>query len=183
MAIEKIELGQAHRLRDFYYEDTDYFKVGSLNHIECYASYEDTDITVCFTTIKNHRCGHTVAEFQLNKPNEIWRGKETHRNNDVYEVGMSIVNSKFQGMNLAPKFYRYFIKKLDIVLKAGTCQSPGGRYIWNELNKFDDIAVYAKSLYGQPHPVECDDDNRELFCEGHKLYDGSNCLNVYACAA
>jgi len=72
-----------------------------------------------------------AGNFELSK-----RGKYWH-------VDFARVDSNFRGKKLARKMYSFLIKK-GYSLQAGDSQSPGGRYVWNELAKDRTITVFAK---------------------------------------
>ena len=63
---------------------------------------------------------------------------------ESYEIAMVQIDSKYQGFGLAPKIYRYLMKKIGVTLKAGTQQSYGGRSIWNDLAAYKDVQVVGK---------------------------------------
>ena len=71
------------------------------------------------------------------------------------------------------------MKKIGLTLKAGTQQSPGGRFIWNELAKYKDVQVVGKKN------KECYDmeagEEREMSTgiDGVNCYDSGN-FTAYA---
>ena len=89
----------------------------------------------------------------------------------AWHVVLLSVDSRYKGNNLAIKLYKFLMKKLDITLKAGTCQSAGGRYVWNKLSKTSGVVVYAKK---SPYSKVIDfpkTGNRELIGKVFDLYD------------
>lgn len=72
-----------------------------------------------------------AAQFDLSKRGKFWH------------VDLARVDSNFRGKKLARKMYSFLIKK-GYNLQAGDSQSPGGRYVWNELAKDRTITVFAK---------------------------------------
>ena len=69
---------------------------------------------------------------------------EMSKERGAWHIDMLSVDSRYKGNNLAIKIYKFLMKKMDITLKAGTCQSAGGRYVWNKLSKTPGVVVYAK---------------------------------------
>jgi len=89
----------------------------------------------------------------------------------AWHVVLLSVDSRYKGNNLAIKLYKFLMKKLNITLKAGTCQSAGGRYVWNKLSKTSGVVVYAKK---SPYSKVIDfpkTGNRELIGKVFDLYD------------
>ena len=69
---------------------------------------------------------------------------EMSKERGAWHIDMLSVDSRYKGNNLAIKIYKFLMRKMDITLKAGTCQSAGGRYVWNKLSKTTGVVVYAK---------------------------------------
>jgi len=96
---------------------------------------------------------------------------ELSKERGAWHVDLLSVDSRYKGNNLAIKIYKFLMKKLDITLKAGTCQSAGGRYVWNKLSKTSGVVVYAKK---SPYSKVIDfpkTGNRELIGKVFDLYD------------
>jgi len=90
---------------------------------------------------------------------------------NVWCINVLKVDSRFRGDNLAIKLYKFILTKLDITLKAGDSQSPGGRYVWNKLYKTAGVVIYArKSPYSKivDFPKA---GKHELVCGQFDLYD------------
>lgn len=101
----------------------------------------------------------------------------------AYHVDSMQIDHRFQGHGIATLLYRYLIKKLGIILQAGTLQSPGGRKIWAQLAKESGIQIFAAYRRGkQLIQIESDDDSDELFHETVKLYDGVRQVYTFAMA-
>ena len=99
----------------------------------------------------------------------------------AWHVVLLSVDSRYKGNNLAIKLYKFLMKKLDITLKAGTCQSAGGRYVWNKLSKTSGVVVYAKK---SPYSRVFDfpkTGNRELVGKVFDLYNSD--AEIFAVAA
>ena len=99
----------------------------------------------------------------------------------AWHVVLLSVDSRYKGNNLAIKLYKFLMKKLDITLKAGTCQSAGGRYVWNKLSKTPGVVVYAKK---SPYSKVFDfpkTGNRELVGKVFDLYNSD--AEIFAVAA
>ena len=176
MSIDRIEYDKASRLRNFYYGDEDYKLIGSINKIQCFISVQDeVMMDVTFVSPKNEKCGYTVCEINLTRSNDEV---------PVWGVDITRVDSRFQGYGLTPKFYKFLMKKLDITLKAGCMQSPGGRIIWTQLSNLDNVTVYAKTKNGKPYLVEPNDEGTELLSGGrYQLYDGTSKIDMFAVSA
>jgi len=103
----------------------------------------------------------------------------------AYTIDMVSVDNAYQGWGIAPKVYRKLLKaKPDLLLRAGTVQSPGGRYIWYNLAQFEDIVVFARAHNGRIYPLDTDHDLKELCLAHAELYDNEQReYDVFACAA
>jgi hypothetical protein len=89
----------------------------------------------------------------------------------AWHVDLLNVDSRYKGNNLAVKIYKLLMRKMDITLNAGSCQSAGGRYVWNKLAKTPGVVVYAKK---SPYSKVIDfpkAGNRELVGKMFDLYD------------
>jgi len=96
---------------------------------------------------------------------------EMSKERGAWHIDMLSVDSRYKGNNLAIKIYKFLMKKMDITLKAGTCQSAGGRYVWNKLSKTPGVVVYAKK---SPYSKVFDfpkAGKRELIGKVFDLYD------------
>jgi predicted GNAT family acetyltransferase len=126
---------------------------------------------VCMYTNKR------IMEMTLSKVN---------RKSKAYHVDITKMDSKYQGKGLAPKLYRQLLKSTGIILKAGECQSAGGRYVWNVMAGYHDLTVYGKLRYGQWELMEPNPDTREVEFEYVKggdmtAYDGRD-FHMYCTA-
>lgn len=93
----------------------------------------------------------------------------------VEEVGIA---SKYQGFGLAPKAYRFVMQSLNIIMRSGNEQSPGGNYIWNELNKYSDIDIYAIDIKNKYEWYDVEStDHGILECDSLSLYDEDDRFN------
>jgi hypothetical protein len=103
----------------------------------------------------------------------------------AYEVSNVNIGEEFRGFGVAPKVYRYILKKLPhLLLKAGSAQSPGGRYIWYMLAQYKDIVVYVQDSSEQFTQVRVDSDEKEVILpSGRAIYDTEEEYCLYACAA
>jgi hypothetical protein len=96
---------------------------------------------------------------------------ELSKERGAWHVDLLSVDSRYKGNNLAIKIYKFLMRKMDITLKAGSCQSAGGRYVWNKLAKTPGVVVYAKK---SPYSKVFDfpkAGNRELVGKVFDLYD------------
>ncbi len=109
-----------------------------------------------------------AGNFELSKRGMYWH------------VDFARVDSNFRGKKLARKFYSFLIKK-GYNLQAGDSQSPGGRYVWNELAKDRTITVFAKKSkcskfvdFPRPGKKELKSGLFELFDSKAEIYAVSN---------
>ena len=101
----------------------------------------------------------------------------------AYHVDLMRVDYRYQGHGLAPLIYRFVLRKLGIVLQAGTCQSAGGRKLWAQLAKTKGVMVYALHRRGtEAHVFDLDEDDDELHHESLKVYDGQRSVYTFAVA-
>lgn len=99
-----------------------------------------------------------------------------------WSVDLTKVDSKFQGFGIAVKAYAFIIKKMGIVLQAGSMQSPGGRSIWAQLAKENSVMVYGmKGRNGDLQVMVPNEDGTEVECEDENVqaYD-VNGFNMFA---
>lgn len=179
MAIDRIDLPQSGNNRDFCMSDDMYTLIGSVRSIKCFAYEGKVTKTIVFVLPKNNVSGYSVCEIELSQIN-----KKVYEKSVAWQVDHVKVDQRFQGYGLVPRFYKFIMKKLGIILEAGTCQSPGGRYIWAQLSKVKDVTVFAKSVNSKAYSVECDDSDRELVIDGpYQLYDGSSNIRLFAAIA
>jgi hypothetical protein len=101
----------------------------------------------------------------------------------AYHVDMTRLDHRYAGRGIAAKAYRYIIKKLDITLQAGCCQSKGGRKVWFDLAQRSDLDVFAKTRYGMARQVGIDCEQREVWIDKKDIYDGDKEMYVFATAA
>jgi hypothetical protein len=173
MSIDRIELPQQGKNLNFDLNDDTYTLIGSLRSMKCFLFEGKVTKTIVFVLPKSRASGYSVCEIDLARIKQrVWR------------VDNVRVDQRFQGFGLVPRFYKYIMKKLDIILEAGTCQSPGGRYIWAQLSKVKDVTVFAKSVNSKAYSVECDESDRELIIDGpYQLYDGTSNMRLFATIA
>ena len=92
---------------------------------------------------------------------------------NAYHVDLMRVSSRYQGHGIAPLLYRFLLRKLGIILQAGTSQSVGGRKLWAQLAKMKGVTVFATTKRSKTALVlDIDKDDEELTDESVKLYDG-----------
>lgn len=144
--------------------------VSGVNSLECWieGTADDDYISVEYVLRNDtHKTGKKrVMELGLS------------RQNGAFHVDMARIDTKFQGFGIAPKLYRFVIRKLGIVLQAGSSQSPGGRSVWARMAKMSGIKLVAKDGHNKFYDVEYDDD--ELYIENESLYDGRKKLKIFA---
>lgn len=101
----------------------------------------------------------------------------------AYHVDLMRVSHRYQGHGIAPLLYAFLLRKLGIILQAGTCQSGGGRRLWAELAKMKGITVFAATKRSKSALlIDLDKEDEELTHESVKLYDGRT-IYTFAIAA
>lgn len=115
----------------------------------------------------------TIAD--LNLSNDYCKG--------AYHVDLMRIDSRYQGHGIAPLLYRYVMKRLGIIIQAGTCQSSGGRKLWAQLAKTPGVEIFAAYRRGKELvQIEIDDEDEELHHDTMKLYDGGRPVYTFAMA-
>jgi len=101
----------------------------------------------------------------------------------AYHVDLMRVSYRYQGHGIAPLLYRFLLRKLGIILQAGTAQSGGGRKLWAQLGKMKGIKLFAATPRAKSaHVLEIDTEDEELYNENINLYDGRT-VYTFAVAA
>lgn len=173
--MERIRYQKRHSLG--YFGNTDYRPFGTVKGYKCYICDDDEGpVWVEFVDPDNtDRRGRAkrVAEIILS---------ETKRN--VFEVDTTVLDTKYQGMGLAPIFYAYLLRRKGWTIKAGTAQSPGGRSIWSRLSRRKDVIIYGKTRTGRPTMmIENDEGELEPIFGRFEAYDGDREFEMYAVRA
>ena len=171
--MERIRYKKNHSLG--YFGADDYDPIGSVTGYKCYTSEEEDLLWVEFVD----------PEYTNSKGFEkrVCQLILTQTKRGVYEVDMMIIDKEFQGLGLAPRFYAYLLRKLNITLKAGSCQSPGGRSIWTRLGKRVDVLVYGKTPSGRPTMMIEQGGEMQPINGRHEAYDGDRTFEMYAVRA
>jgi len=127
-----------------------------------------------------------VDTYNLNKKNrpkivmELLLSKSKNKNS--WHVDYTRVDNLYQGQGLAPKMYRKLLKKMPgLMLEAGNLQSAGGRGIWAELGRMNDIWVFGKTKRSQPFELDVDECENELMSFDRRVYDNPR-SNMYVFA-
>lgn len=154
----------------------DWKKIGSFSKLQVWIETTDESmwVEVVDTSVVHGRSPQRVKrvlEIQLTKTEF-----------KAFHVDITRLDSKYAGRGIAAKAYRYLIKKLGITLQAGSAQSPGGRKVWFDLARRNDLEVYAKTKYGQSYYVEVDRAARECFVPTKEIYDGNREMYMFASA-
>ena len=89
----------------------------------------------------------------------------------VWEVDMCSIDSKYQGFGIAPSLYYWIMLSLDISLKAGYQQSPGGRGIWYDLAALPEVSVLVRRRGSEFAFAERDDEMREVCSDQFDCYE------------
>ena len=144
--MKRIVYGEGRQKLGSFKPDSQYARIGSYKGLGVWMAkgYEYMSVRVCCEKRSN------LARLFGNKANydcvmSIHLEKSRARLfKESYEIAMVQIDSKYQGFGLAPKIYRYLMKKIGLTLKAGTQQSYGGRSIWNDLAAYKDVQVVGK---------------------------------------
>lgn len=163
----RIDYPKNQRLGFFYPGHTDYEKVGSYRGLQIWANSDEECIlleVVIPTPTKNKYV--RVMAVDLSRSDLC---------DNVWEVGTTAVSTAYQGFGLAPKIYRYLMKKTGITLQAGNSQSAGGRSIWHSLSKFEDVLILGKRFRKPLLVLEADEDEKEITTgiDKFEIYDSA----------
>ena len=169
----KIGYKQKHKLG--FFGNPDFDVIGSVSGYKCYLEREEDTLWIEFVDPDyvdrkgraKRVCAVTLAETK--------RG--------VYEVELTLMDTEYQGYNLAPRFYAFLLRKLAITLKAGTSQSPGGRSIWKRLAKRRDVLIYGKTPAGRPAMMIEEEGELQPVHGRFEAYDGEREFEMYAVRA
>lgn len=130
--MKRIDINALQRLRDFNPDNnSDYDHIGKMKGMDVYLC-DDFYYGIYSKKFVLASSQKIVAEVDLSKVKH-----------NIWTIDWVAVDDLYKGNNIAPLFYRYILRKCKITLKAGSTQSPGGRYIWNELAKYKDVLVFA----------------------------------------
>jgi len=102
------------------------------------------------------------------------------RRGSFWHVDLVKVDSHYRGNGVARLVYSFLIRK-GYALQAGDSQSPGGRFVWNELAKDSRLVLFARK---SPRSRVVDFPRMgkaELYTQAFDLYDSKAIL--YAVAA
>jgi len=175
--MNRIDYTKQHKLGRFNpnSEWTDeYARVGAVRGLDCdvWVEGEDGDEYINIEVVQrwneNRQGYQRVMEIQLT------------RKKNSYIVDLARIDSKFQGFGIAPRIYKYLLRKLGIILQAGEMQSPGGRSIWARMASMSGIDMFALDSRGNHYDVEAEDN--ELMTDNERLYDGRKKMRVFAMA-
>ena len=163
----RIDYPKKQRLGHFYPRHTDYEKVGSYRGLQIWAEFTDECIlleVVIPTAKKNKYVRVMIVDLS-----------RSDYGDEVWEVGTTVISTAYQGFGLAPKIYRYLMKKTGITLQAGNAQSAGGRSIWHSLSKFEDVLILGKRFRKPLIVLEADEDEKELTTgiDKFEIYDAA----------
>lgn len=172
--LERIEMSQKITLQAKRLEGV---KIGSVRGMLVYLEGDVGDETIFVNVYRSGKTKHgtyqQIADLSLSK--------EYFKN--AYHVDLMRVDHRFQGHGLAPLIYRYIMKKLGIIIQAGTMQSAGGRKLWAQLAKTKGVAIFAAYRRSKELVrIELDKEDEELHHESIKMYDGPRSVYTFAMA-
>lgn len=125
---------------------------------------------------KKHKKPKTVAHVLLERVRPIF-GLPT------YSVCIVGVDDKYKGFDLASKLYAYLLRSFrGWVLRSGSSQSIGGKYIWNSLCRERRVSVYAYSRRNDDIHQCYYDPSGEIDCDVD-LYETKSDYYLYAVGA
>lgn len=105
-------------------------------------------------------CPKLAAELQLER--------STY---GFWQVGLAVVDREFRGQDLACKIYKFLLRK-GYILRAGSEQSPGGRYIWYRLAQSKSIEVVGRPKWSRKlYPLKANHSTREVCHPDIDVYD------------
>lgn len=165
---KKASLGRS--LVSYLVDTEDYEMIGKIGDAHIYVSYEEDYMWVEVLDSANNVGGRIKRIMML----ELSYKKRWNS----WIVDIVKVDDKYKGIGIAPKIYRYLMKKLGIQLQAGRLQSPGGRSIWHSLFNMKNVCVEAWDLRGNSYELEADDG--ELYSNECRLYDGRHVIHIFA---
>src|SRR5210317_2151164 len=124
----RIDWTQQHKLVKFTKQDKDESVfVGKFKGLDVWNYTNGKD--KCFYLIKNN-----IVVSQ------IWYDIIS---SNIWKIIVTQVDRKFQGFGFVPKFYKWLMKKHNVILQAGIEQSAGGRNMWAQLADVKGVSVYA----------------------------------------
>lgn len=133
-------------------------ELGNDGHLTLWCeSFDDWYKKIFLTDSKNSK---VVAEVSLS----------LHRKK-CWEVEMCSVDSNYQGFGICPHLYLWIMKSLDISIKAGYQQSPGGRGIWYDLAALPEVSVLVRRRGKEFTLAERDDEVREVCSDQFDCYE------------
>lgn len=177
--MHRIDYPKNHNLGRIELDEDEYQIVGRVKGLEILTYYDtdaiqDDDIEIFVINPKDfNRHGYKLAmEISLSRS---YTG--------AYHVDMVRTDRKYRGFGIAPKVYAKIIKVFGLTLQAGTCQSPGGRYIWNTLANITGISIIGRhGRRGAWHYLESSEDGELVTTEDVSPYDTQNNFYVFAYA-
>lgn len=155
----------------------DWKKIGSFSKLQVWV--DDSMDESMWVEVVDTSVVHGRSPQRVKRVLEIQLAKTEFK---AFHVDITRLDYKYAGRGIAAKAYRYLIKKLGITLQAGSAQSPGGRKVWFDLARRNDLEVYAKTKYGQSYYVEVDRTTRECFVPTKEIYDGNREMYMFASA-
>jgi len=144
--MDRIVYGEGRQKLGKFKPDNRYEKIGSYKGLSVWLAQEDRfmNVQICCEKRSNiARLFGNKASYDRVMTVDLEKSR-ARLFKDSYEISMVLVDSTYQGYGLAPKIYRYLMKRMGITLKAGTQQSYGGRSVWNDLAKYKDVQVVGK---------------------------------------
>lgn len=116
-------------------------------------------------------CPKVAIELQLKREND-----------GSWSVDLIVVDQAYQGEGLSTKLYKFLIKNLpDFVLRAGSAQSPGGRYIWYKLAQSRVLEIVGRKKWGRDlFVLQPNHDTKEVYHPEFDCYDDYRDTIVYA---
>lgn len=172
--MKRIELQQSQTLGtakiDYLINEEDYEYAGMCSGMAVYSTPFDKS----FTEIEVL----DLSTTRRNKTRRIMQITLTYTKRGSYTVEMVSIDRKYQGHGIAPRIYRYIMRKFGIVLEAGSQQSPGGRSVWAALSKMTRITMHAIDSKFNFYDVEAIDG--ELISDDIDVYNGRKVVRVLA---
>jgi GNAT superfamily N-acetyltransferase len=121
--------------------------------------------------LDRHGTPKVVIEMQLKRESD-----------GSWSVELVVVDRAYQGEGLSTKLYKFLLKNLpDFVLRAGSAQSPGGRYIWYKLAQSRAVEIMGRKKWGRELvTMRPNHDTKEIYHPDFDCYGDIRDTIVYA---
>lgn len=144
--------------------------VGNIKNLQVYGSWVGDGEYRIDVVIDN---GNTKVDSVM----QLWLYEERE---NIYSITMVRIGPQYQGFGLAPKVYKFLMRKMGIKLMTATLQSPGGQAIWWEMArsgvKISGITYRGRKVFD----VEPDTDQKRMISHEIDLWNPRNRIEMVA---